>query len=109
MTPETEPVMRATLYPAHVTLPDGTAVRLAKLVLTQDRVYVFTTASVDGSVFTASYTDADIPNTLAPRSARWSVTTDTGTLTARRLPGCGCSSSALKRFQPFTPERWTTV
>lgn len=103
VTVEDSPVLRAICYPAQVDLPTGQTVRRTKLVLTAERVYVFTAPDV--LAFSAPYDTADVPAQLAPRSALWTVHTDVGTLTARRMSGCGCGV-ALKGWQPFTPQRW---
>lgn len=104
---EERPVVRRTLYPARVTLPDGSEVRLAKLVVTQARVYVFT-GGPRGVVeaFQAPYDDADLPPSTAPRSDLYRIRGDFGELVARRLPGCGCSAGQLKHYRPFDqPDR----
>lgn len=106
LSPEVEPVHRATCYPAQVELPGGQTIRRVKLVLTRERVYVFTAPDV--LAFSAPYDDATIPSQLAPRSERWIVSTDVGELTARRMSGCGCGV-ALKTWQPFSPKRWATT
>lgn len=103
LAPEAEPVLRGVLYPAQVTLPNGQVLRRAKLAVTQTRVYVFTAPDV--AAYVGAYSDATLPGSLAPRSARWLVQTDDGELSAQRMSGCGCGI-ALKTWHPFTPERW---
>lgn len=106
MTPELEPVMRAVLYPAQVSLPTGEVLRRVKLVLTEARAYVFTAPDV--LAYEAPYSTAEVPSPLAPRSEPWVVATDDGELTAKRMSGCGCGV-ALKRWLPFAPERWSVT
>lgn len=99
---ETSPVIRRQLYPAKATLPDGSALRLVKLVVTAERVYLFTL--VDGQVqcaFDQPYTDAVLPPAYAPRSDAYQLTTPGGVLQVWRIPGCGCHAQPLKQYRPF--------
>lgn len=111
MTPEDAPVVRRSLFPARVTLPDGTVHRLAKLVVTQERVYVFVLAQPTvATVYEAPYSDATLPRGYQPVTDLYRVTTADGELVAQRLTGCGCSARSLKSYRPFpnAPERVST-
>lgn len=102
-----QPVLRRALFPARVTLPDGTDVKLGKLFVTEQAAYVYVAgdAGQPTLVFSAAYTAAELPPTFAPRSAVFTITTTDGELLARKLPGCGCHLRALKSFAPWQPLR----
>lgn len=102
-----QPVVRRALFPARVTLPDGTDVKLGKLFVTEHAVYVYVAgpAQEPTLVFSAAYTAAELPAGFAPRSAQYRVTTADGELLAHRLPGCGCHLRRLKSFTPWAPYR----
>lgn len=103
--PEPQPVIRRELYPAKATLPDGTAVALVKLVVTAERVYLFTGRTGDiHAVLEQTYSDATLPPPYAPRTDAYLFSTPAGELVVHRLPGCGCHAQALKHFRPF-PDR----
>lgn len=102
-----QPVVRRALFPARVTLPDGTEVKLGKLFVTERAVYVYVAgeSNVPTLVFSAAYSAAELPPAFAARSATFRITTADGELTARRLPGCGCHLRQLKSFTPWQPLR----
>lgn len=102
-----QPVVRRAVFPARITLPDGTDVKLGKLFVTEHAVYVYVSgpAQQPTLVFSDAYSAAELPSTFGPRSALYRITTPVGELTARRLPGCGCHLRVLKGFTPWTPVR----
>lgn len=99
---EAEPVVRRTVFPVRVTLPDHTTRSLAKLIVTEQRVYVFvgTPTGVE-CAYSAPYTAAELPKPYQPRTDLYRLTTADGVLLAERLPGCGCSARNLKSYRPF--------
>lgn len=111
LTPEAEPIVRGSLFPMQVHLPDGSVVRWAKVVVTAERIYVFTQASSREvtTTYEAVYSQVELPSPLAPRSDPVVAVTADGELVARRLPGCGCAHATLKAFQPFTPMRYAAA
>lgn len=103
---EETPVLRRAVFPVKVTLPDGTAVALGKLFVTDAAVYVYVNAPGDPElVYESLYTAAVLPPTFAPRSDAFRIDTPDGQLVAYRLPGCGCHLRVLKNYVPFTPLR----
>lgn len=104
-----QPVVRRAVFPARVTLPDGTDVKLGKLFVTEHAAYVYVAGDAQQPllVFSAAYETAELPGTFAPRTTPYRIVLvdGGGELLARRLPGCGCHLRALKSFTPWAPLR----
>jgi len=101
---ETDPVVVRDVYPAEVTLPDGTLLRGALVKVTREGVYVWTGERV------LSYAEARsepgevlTPDYLTRREPLVTATAD-GPVVVWKGAGCGCGST-LKSYRPFQPER----
>lgn len=104
---EQSPVTIRKVWPAEVALPDGTVLRDALVVVTQQRVYVWRASAAgqielvwnsgwtwEGSVLTKEHLLVASPLRVA---------TEAGVMSVNRGRGCGCGNP-LGRWQPWQPE-----
>lgn len=91
------------MFPADVTLADGTLLRSARIFVADDRVLVYTRV---GGTPKLTY-EADVVSMVSsPRNA--AVVTEDGTVQAHARQGCGCGNP-LKRFNPWPDQRRVRV
>lgn len=102
---EQQPVVVRDRFPVEVTAwPDeyGPRPKLARVVLTRERLYVFVTT--DGPVLDLAVESHRLRGSFDATSTPERADTTLGTVEWRAAGGCGCSHP-LKHFRPFAGAR----
>ena len=88
------------LFPAQVTLPDGTQMYPARVWIADGELLVYIVANgVPVEYYRSAYISLE-----GTRIAGLSIDTADGMVTARKKQGCGCGNP-LKSFNPWPNER----
>lgn len=100
---EPAPVVRRDVFPADVTLPDGTALSRVLLVVTTGGVYVWDGPDREPLYAGLLTAPATLPSSFGLSGAEGSAPTGDGVV--RWRAGTGCRCGLLARFRPFTGPR----